>query len=98
MVVYSVHTVFSLWQVLAGGAVDADGSGGVGGLHVQGLHGGPLPTPGHCWSHYRFVCRKKKNKTKTQTIILCGSLKVLKVAFTCKLGILSQALQTLLTV
>lgn len=83
-----------MWQVLAGGAVDADDSGGVGGLHVQGLHGGPLPTPGHCWSHYRFVCRKKKNKT----IILCGSFKVLKVAFTCKLDILSQALHTLSTV
>lgn len=89
-------SVFSLWQVLAGGAVDADGSGGVGGLHVQGVHGGPLPAPGHCWSHYRLVCRKKKQKNKT--IILCGSLKIPKVAFTCKLGILSQALHTLLTV
>lgn len=42
---------------------------------------------------------EKQNKTKKpQTIILCGSLKVLKVAFTCKSGILSQVLQTLSTV
>lgn len=53
---------FTVWQILAGKSVDADGPGRTGGLHVQGLHGGPLPTPGHCWSRHRFVCPEKKTK------------------------------------
>lgn len=44
-----------LCQIVAGEPVGPDAAGGAGGVHVQSLHGCPLPPPGYCRSPYRLV-------------------------------------------
>lgn len=57
---YALTWSVSSAKTVAGGFMGAVLPGGAGGLHVQGLHGCPLPTSGCCRSDHRWAHLKEK--------------------------------------